>query len=312
MISRTNLLIFYRIFVLGIQNFMRNAWLTIIALIMMIVAITFALSGIVLNTTSQHVLSDLSGDLRVSVYLQPSSTAEDISSLRHAFEAHDNVDEVIYISSVEARAQFLENYGRDEQLNKAVEIAGDNVFPPSLEISVKDLDNVDIIEEIASEDKYSQIYDETSLGKVDAQNAFDRATDIQNFLIGLSIVLALMFGVIAILVIFNTIRIAIFSRSEEIQIMRLIGSPSHFIKGPFLIEASLLGIISGAASVGLIYLAIAVFSDSIQAVPELVESYNYFVDSPAIIFLMLAGSILGGVIIAIAACLWALQRYLKL
>ena len=310
-LSRHRLLIIYRIFVLGLQNFIRNAWLTIIALAMMTMAITFALSGIILNVTSTNVISDLSHNLKISIYLQPDVSSEDAQPLISTLNSHQDVDNVAYISATEAREEFSTTYN-DEYLSEAIELVGDDAFPASLEVSAKDLNKVGAIEEIAYDSQYSTLVESISLGKLDAQTTIDRAISIQNFLIRLSVILVLTFGLISIAVIFNTIRMAIFSRSEEIQIMRFIGAPTHFIYGPFLVEAGLFGILAGSLSVSLIYISLNIFSERILAVEELIESYVYFTDSILIIILMVMGSILGGIIVGISACLWALKRYLKL
>jgi cell division transport system permease protein len=75
----------------------------------------------------------------------------------------------------------------------------------------------------------------------------------RNFLIGRALVPDLFLRGISVLIIFNTIRMAIFTRGEEIKIMKLIGASNSFIRGPFLFEASMYGLVAGTISLTLVY-----------------------------------------------------------
>lgn len=303
---------FYRVFVLGLQNFVRNAWLTIAATAVMTVAITFVLAGIILNTTSRNVTTHLSENLKISVYFQPEVTPQDITQLQAVFEDNEAVAETIYIDSQIAQKRFTESYSGDIEIGQAVALVGEGVFPPSLEISVSDLNQINNVAALAETEAYEEIVESISLGKADAQRTVERATTVQNTLIQASVIFSLVFAIVAFLIIFNTIRMAIFSRREEIQIMSLIGAPWRFIREPFLVEASLYGSIGGVLAFSIIYAFIWFFGDSIEGVAELSNSYAYFAQNKGVILLMFAGAIAGGVVVSTLSCILALQKHLKL
>lgn len=300
----------YRVCLLALQNFVRNAWLTAAAMIAMIIALAFALAGLIFNLTSQNVISDLADHLTISVYLRDDASAEEILTLREDLRQHPNVKAVEYINVDTARRRFLQSYDNQET-RQAVEILSDQpVFSRSLEVTAINLDRVSGITEILRSPEYDQVVRSDSFEKLDAQKIVARAYDIQQALMRLSIVLSVVMTCLAFLVILNTMRMAIFSRREEIQIMRLIGAPSSFIRNPYLVEAGLYGLLSGVIATTIVYNLIFVFGSQIQAVPELASSYESFTRT-SVILLFGFLAVFSGILVSLLSCAYALRRYLR-
>ena len=300
----------FRIFVLGLQNFVRNSWLTVAATTAMVISIAFGLAGFIFNITSQNVIADLAHHLEISVYIEAEASSGEIESLRQNLVNHSAVERVQYVSAVEAKERFLVTYGDDQQARAAIELSSGE-FPRSLEITAVDLNKVDQIEAVLEEELYQSIIRSHSLEKVDAQAVIQRAISIQQALVRVSLTLVLVMVGLAFLVIFNTMRMAIFARREEVQIMRLIGAPAHFIRNPHLVEAGLYGFVAGLIATVLVYSLLFAFGSTIQNVPELVESYQYFTQNIWMIFVLGAIASLAGVGVSLLSCAWALQRYLR-
>lgn len=278
---------------------------------MMVIAISFVLSSVILNTTFKNVTTHLSQNLKIPVYFNKDVTLEDIQRLQADFANDSRVAGVVYVNQQEAKERFTTSYD-DIEIGQAFTLVGDDILPPSLEVSVFDLNQIDAIIAIASSPDYQDIVDSNSLDKTDAHRTIDRAIEIQDTLIRVSVAVVSVFGVVAFLIIFNTIRMAIFSRREEIQIMRLIGAPVRFIREPFLVEAGLYGVAGGLIAFGLIYGLIWSFSDTITGSHELVSSYAYFAQNKGVIFLMFIGAIGSGVIFSTLSCVLALQTHLRI
>ena len=300
----------YRIFVLGLQNFVRNAWLTMAATTAMVVALAFGLAGFIFNIAAQNVINNLAQHLEISVYIKEEAQPDQVDRLRQALAAEPAVEKVQYVSAAEAKERFLATYGDDEQARAAIELASGE-FPRSLEIIAADLNKVNQIEAVIEDSSHQPAVRSHSLEKVDAQAVIQRAIAIQRGLLRVSLALILVMAGLSFLVIFNTMRMAIFSRREEVQIMRLIGAPSHFIRNPYLVEASLYGLVSGLVATILVYSLLFSFGSKIQTVPELVESYNYFTQSFWVIFVLGLVAVVSGVFVSLLSCAWALQRYLR-
>ena len=305
------MLTFGRIMLTGCRSFVRNSWLTIAATAVMVVSITILLVAIVLNVTTQNAITEVSRNLRIAVYLQDSAVDEDWQPLREELNQNEYVSSIHYVSKQEAQMRFSESFGDDQGIVEGLEIVGGDSLPASLEISVSDLNQIEAVGAIASDQKYDPVVESVSLGKTDAKKTIERASSVRNFVVKASIVTAGVFASVAILIIFNTIRIAIFTRSEEIRIMKLIGATPGFIRGPFLVEASIYGVIAGLTATGTVYAMIVALGSRVATQPEFTATYDFFTQG-LIVSYMAVGSIVGGVFIGFVSALLAMERYLKL
>ena len=310
--TNRNLYSFYRVFIIGLQHFVRNSWLTLAATLIMVVTISFVLAGVILNSVFQRITSDLSQSITISVYLEKQGSEAEQEVLQTELLNHPSVTQVLFVDSQVARGRFIAIYGDDVAIRQAIDLVGGDIFPDALEISVDDLDALKEVATVAEAERYDPVVESVSLGKTDAQKAIERAVSLQNGLIRVSIGISAVFLTVAALIIFNTIRMTIFARREEIQIMRLIGAPAYFIREPFLVEAGLYGLSGGILAACLIYGLIWFFGDTILSVPELASSYAYFVQDKGVIVLVFAGASSGGTMVGVLSCGLALRRHLRL
>ena len=277
----------------------------------MIVATTILLLAIVLNVTTNNAISELAKNLQISVYLNEGVTEDDQQQLRDELSKNEYVSSVSYVNKQQAKDRLTDSLGEDQTIVEALALVGDDVLPASLEISVSDLNQIEAVGAIAASEKHNDIVESVSLGKNDAKKTIERASAIRNFVVKAGFVTASVFAAVSILIIFNTIRITIFTRSEEIRIMKLIGATPGFIRGPFLVEASLYGVIAGLLATGAVYSMIVTLGDRLASQPEFAATYEFFT-TPVIITYMVGGSIVGGVFIGFVSALLAMERYLRL
>lgn len=302
---------FWRILSSGATNFIRNSWLTIAATAVMVVAIIISLSAIVLNVTAKNAITELSKNLQVSVYLVDDVTENQRLTLQSTLASNEYVASVDYVSKQEAQLRLSASFGDDDGIIEGLALVGGDSLPESLEVSVTDLGQIEAVGNIPLQDKYSDTVESVSLGRTDAKKTIERASSARDFIVKASVVSAVAFGAVSVLIIFNTIRMAIFTRSEEIRIMKLIGATPLFIRGPFLVEASLYGIIAGLIAVSSVYTMIVSLGSKVSTQAEFEATYTYFLQDSTMRS-MLAGAILGGIIVAVGSSLLAMERYLKL
>ena len=308
---KRKLITFRRLFIVGCKNFVRNAWLTIAATAVMVVTIAIALTAIVINTTARNAITELSKNLKVSVYLKPDAPSDVQSSLKSALVSNQYVSTVEFVSIEQAKQNFASSFQSDDKLLEGLALVGSDTLPASYEISVKNIEKINEVGDIAKDAKYSDAVEEVSLGKTNVKSTIDRAGAAQRFVVRASIIAAAIFGAVSVLIIFNTIRMAIFTRSEEIRIMKLIGATPNYIRGPFIIEVCLYGIIAGSAAYAIVYAGIVSFGAKLATQPEFSATYTHFTQ-PSTMFTMLAGAIFGGVLVGIVSSSLAMEKYLKL
>ncbi len=295
---------------IGMQGFVRHAWLTTAAVLVMTVSLAIVLTTVVIYFSTQSAVREVSKDLQQTIYLKDGVEASETVSLQQAIIDNPAVVDINFITPAEARDLTV---GFEPTLASAFEVFGDeDVLPPAIRVTLNDIDQIDAIREIAKGQAYDDLVaslstDESSL----AQKTIDRARNIRDFAVMSSIVLSLVFVSLSCLIIFNTIRIAIFSRREEIEIMRLVGARSEFIRASFVVESCLGGLVAGLLAVGLIYAILATIGDWANAQPEFVDAYKLFHQSGSVMR-MVVGSVLGGMFAGLASAYWATRRYLRL
>jgi cell division transport system permease protein len=307
----TRMVMLWRVIKVGARNLFRNAWLTIAAIAVMVVALTIMLIALVLNVTARDVIGHLSQNLQVSIYLHDDVSDDQRQALQTALESNEYVVKVTHVTKDEALRRFTENFREDEQLLAGLALAGGDTLPASLEVSVKDLARMPDVEQIALDEQFEGMVESVTLGRTDTRSTIERAAGIQDFVTVSSIVAASIFTIVSVLIIFNTIRMALFTRSEEIRIMKLVGATPSYIRGPFLVEASLYGIIAGLIAATAVYAAIMSVGPNIAMQEEFTATYEFFAQT-SVTVLIFIGSIFAGILVGLISSFLALKRYLKL
>ena len=243
---RRGWLTFVRMCRYGINSFSRNAWLTVAAtavmsITLLIVFMTMSARQILLDTAS-----NISKQADMSIYLKGDTPEKEINTIKSRIAKLDNVVGVKYVSAEEARDQQAKQYEDDPEALEAIKESS-NEMSATLRVSVEDLNNQKSLENFIKTDKLYKKYkdprQEPSFSG-DRQQALKTVGDwVHLASIGGSIA-TVVFVVISSLVVFNTIRMAIFNRKDEIQMMKLIGAERSFIRGPFIVEAVMYGFIA--------------------------------------------------------------------
>jgi len=288
----------------GFVNFFRNWWLSIAATSIMLVTLLIISGTFLFNRAISDTLDDLSKDLTVSVYLQDDMTDEQRDQLRNEIQSDENVINVTFTSKADAKKDYLEENEFSPELIEAVGIVGDT-FPASFEAQLNDLTASDGFKRIIEQDKYSQVVESYSEERLNTAREFG---EIQKSIVNVGLVIGGIFTGISMLIIFNTIRMAIFTRRDEIRMMKLIGATKNFIRAPFLFESSLYGVISGSLTVVIIYFGLRNIGDvastvTLSGIKQLVAD-NVLIGGAAIILV--------GVIIGVISSLLAMARHLRL
>lgn len=303
---------FLRMLRYGVNNFSRNAWLTIAATAVM----TITLFVIFASVASRQVLADTVSSLRdsvsMSIYVETDTSDESVETILQDLTNTPTVVSVAYITPEEAREQFVEDNRNSPETLDAIREA-ENSLPGTFTIQIEDINDTTALQDfVANNETLKENIDENREPSFAGQrrDAIESIGRAANFAQQVGIGASIVFVIISMLIIFNTIRMAIFNRKEEIQMMKLIGAERSFIRGPFLVEAIVYGffaaLIASALGYALIFLAApALDSYDINVGPtqEILTFYAGFV---------LLGMIAIGAIIGVASSLMATRRYLKL
>ena len=298
-----------RVFRTGAKNFIRNSWLSTAATAIMFVTLIVVSMTFVANMTFSEAIRNLTAKIDVSVYLKDSVTKVDRDRFMEELRRQPNVRNVEYKSKEDALAQYREDNKDDLELLNAVSLA-ENPLPATITVQTNDPNKIQEIATVINNKENSVLQSDDPSYSGDRKQAIDRIISLADFLRNSGVVASIVFAVISTLIIFNTIRMAIFNRRDEIEIMKLIDASKWYIRGPFVVEASLYGLIAGVVTIVCVGLLLDTQSTNIaQYIPEIMYTRDYVSAHQVMIALAVAGV---GILIGVVSSMLATQRYLKM
>jgi len=302
---------FGRVLKAGLINFVRNAWLAVAAIAVMVITLTIVLFSVIANATFNNTIQQITDKIDISVYLTDSISIQQRDDLVNQIKQLDNVKSVTYLSKADA----LERYKAQNRDNLDLLLAisqTDNPLPASLQIKPYDPNNIEHIKNFLEKPEIKDLQSEQTSYSGDRKEAIDKIAAATAFFRRAGITGIAVFSVISVLIIFNTIRMAIFNRREELNIMRLLGASTWYIRGPFVVETIFYGIISAIISVTLCNILFVVQAQAFNAnslgLLDIGFASEYFADR---FWAILAIQLSLGILIGAASSIVATRRYLK-
>ncbi|MCS7233396.1 MAG: permease-like cell division protein FtsX [Synergistetes bacterium] len=272
------------------HGFMSLLTVTTIFIVLFIVGL-FLLVGI----NIRFAVESLSQSLEIRLVLKGNPTPQDVQRLYSSILSIEGVKEAKFVSRGEGLRNLAKELGREDLLS----LLKTNPLPDVFEIRVKKASDIDSVVGIIKNWRETQ---EIIYGKEAAQ----KLLALQRLLVYSGSVLALILLVSALLVIFNTIRLVVYARREEIEIMKLVGATHWFIRLPFLFEGVILGGIGGiVASIGLFF----VYREALDLV-ALNFPFIPLINDMTLIYKLCGFISLGGLLIGLGGGLFAVQRLL--
>lgn len=309
---RRQWLTFIRMCRYGVNNFTRNAWLTIAATAVMTITLLIIFATAVASNVLADSVSELSKKVDMSIYLKTSTTEEQAKPVIEFLQSLSNVEAVSFITSEQAREQNAQNNKSSQEVLDAINQAS-NKLPAVIRVNLKDINDTSQLNEFVTSNK--------ELKKVlsaDREPSFagSRRTAIENigrwtdFAQRAGLAASIIFVVISSLIVFNTIRMAIFNRKDEIEMMKLIGADKSFIRGPFLVEAIVYGFIAAVIATALGVSLFVLMSDKLQSYGVATANTTQLITN--YLGLVVLGMVLLGAFIGIISSTLATRRYLKI
>ena len=301
----------WRIIKTGLQNLVRNLTLAIAAIAVMVITLTIILFSVISSATFGNTIAQITDKIDISVYLKDSVTAATRDDLIKKFKSLENVKSVEFIS----KDQALEDYKKSNQ-DKPDLLAAisqtDNPLPASLRIKPNDPNKIEQIRTFIESKEIKALQSDATSYSGPRKDAIDNIAKATRFFQTAGLVGVVVFAMVSMLIIFNTIRMAIFNRRDELQIMRLLGASTWFIRGPFVVETIAYGLIASIISVALCYFLLVVSAGALGAssfgLLDIEFASNYFQDN---FWRILTAQMGVGILIGAASSMIATRRYLK-
>ena len=231
--------------------------------------------------------NEVRGRVVVDVYLKPDATLADRAELREALQSTPNVKSVDFISKDEALARAKEK--NPKAFEEGAELLGSNPLPDSFRVTPEDPDRIEAIVSRLDPGGTSALpaIDEVKNREEETDKILSATGLVKILTAGLAALL--LFASIALIA--NTIRLSIFARRREVEVMKLVGATNWFIRWPFVIEGVIVGFLGGVLAVLLLTIAKETFIDPLSdrfallAAPETI-------DFPLLVVLLMLACIL--------------------
>jgi cell division transport system permease protein len=275
----------------GIAGFKRAPLAATITVVTVAMALTLVGAfGITLQNLSDEFKRTYQ-QIKLEAFIDPSLDEKQVQVLVNQIGKIAGVGAVQYISSEAALQRYQQETGSD-----ILQILGENPLPPSLQITIaRDFSNLNAVKAVAEqiqsfEEVDEVVYAENVLQLLDRYLSIGTTTSI---VVGVGII------IIAIVLIFNTIRLTIHSRKNLVEIMQLVGATRRFIKAPFVIEGVLQGVFGGLIACGLLFWATTFIS----------KLSGFAIAVPTVYF---AGLIAFGAVLGLTGSYISVSKYLKI
>jgi len=290
----------------GWINFKRNGGLSTASVFIMAMSLSLMTALFLMGGAVEFLIADLQSKVDIAVYFKKDSAETEILKIKEEVAKLPEVRDVTYVSEKNALDDFVQRHKDDPALMASLDQVGGNPLLASLNIRAWQASQYAAVVSFFDSNSLKDMVEKIDYGKRKPiiEKLFSATAGINR----VGILLSIALSCIAIVVAFNTIRLAIFNLKEEIAIMRLVGASNWFIRGPFVIQ----GVISGfiAALITLILsVGITFFlSPKMEALVPGFSIFSYFLKNFSLILL---GQFAIGILLGVIASAVAMRKHLE-
>ncbi|MBA2275743.1 MAG: ABC transporter permease [Chloroflexi bacterium] len=240
------------------EGLWRNRVMSLAAIVTMVLMLVLLASLVIVLSGMQAGLDLVESKVEVRAELLEGVPRERVDALRQQVAALPEVESVTYVSKEEALAQFRSQLAEGQ--DDLTEVVGSNPLPAQLVVKLRDPREFGAVRSVleAPPGVVSRVMEQ--------QTNVDRLISITGLLRTVGIIIIALVGLTVLLIVVNSIRMALMSRADEIEIMRLVGASDAFVRWPFIFEGLLVGILGAAITLGLLSLAAAPISQLATAI----------------------------------------------
>jgi len=285
-----------------VANMRQSPVLTAATILTVTVSLTIVAVFALLAVNIERLGEAWSSEVQVVAYLENPPASQVFAEWREKLQNLPEVMEVSYISPEEAMDLFSDSLGQERDMLRGVE---PNILPASLEIS--------LVPESRTPAGVSAVVDflRNSLGFDDLHYGQAWLEKFESFMILLRLsgmVLGTILMAATLFIIFNTIRLTLFARRDELDIMALVGATPFFIKAPYVLEGAVQGAVGGLMALGIVWaLFRLVLHDGLQALLLSPGAFNIIFLSPS----HQAVLVFGGFLLGVFGSLGSLRKFVK-
>ena len=300
------LVLLKRIIRSGWLNFSRNSGLSLATIFIMVMTISLVTSLFLFRDITQFLISGLQEKVDISVYFKEATPEEDILRFGEEINKIPEVKNVEYVSREAALESFTQRYKDNPVIMESLGEVG-NPLLASLNIKAREASQYMTVANFLETSSYKNLIDK--IDYYQRKPVIERIFSITSAINKTGISFSLILAIVAILVAFNTIRLAIYNSKEEISFMRLVGASDWFIRGPFLVQGAISGFAAAIITLLIFTGALFFLGPKLEILFLGLNIFNSFTGNLGILFLI---QIFTGVGLGVVSSIIAIRKYLKI
>jgi cell division transport system permease protein len=299
---------FFRMVKFAFQGIFRNFWLSFVTTTVFLLTLFTINAVIVLNVLADAAIKSVEDRVHIEIYFVPGTTSAQEAAVSGYLTGLPQVKEVLVIPADKALEQFKDRHARDPEILAALEEIGVNPLGDALKVTASSPEDFTFILQAVETPEFSPYIREKDAE--DYQTVVEKLTNLSEKVRLGGFVMALFFALIATLIVFNTVRVAIYIHRDEIAVMRLVGARDWFIRGPFLAEVIIYSFVATVLMGGVIALSLYFWEPNIQAffAGTDISLSKFYLDNA---LLMFSSQFLGLVLLSVVTSAMAMRKYLK-
>lgn len=235
---------FFRVIKFAFQDIFRNFSLSVMTVLILILMLLSVNTVIFIKVLTGQATETIKDQIDVSIYFDHQATDKQVEEMKKYVSSFPEVTESTFLTKEETLQEFKKTYADNPKIINALAELTDNPLGSMLIVKTREPGDYKKIIQALSVPEYKGIVEARTFE--DTEKAIERIDTITKSVEQFSVALSGFFALIAFIIIFNTIRVAIYTQRIEISIKKLVGATNWFIRGPYLIEALLFSAISAA------------------------------------------------------------------
>ena len=302
-----------RIVTAGLRGFYRNRTVSLSSIFILTITLSIITAFYLFHAIFAYTLDQVTEKVDVRIYFTTDATEEQIGDVKARLMGLPQVKSVTYTSRDQALTEFREKHIGDQLTIQALDELGKNPFGASLSVVAKDTSQYQAIaEQVSSPDSGLLGGASGSVDKINyyqLKDSIDKLNNIIGWTNTVGFWLSMIFILMSCMIVYNTIRLAIFVYRDEIAVMKLVGASNMFIRGPFIVEAILYALSATVVTLAIFYPATIWVTKKTVFFFEGMNINAYFLSH----FFELTGLLLlAGIVLAVISSLLAVRKYLQI
>lgn len=224
----------------GAKNLTRSFWLSVTAVTVLMVSLSSVAIIMILRTSTSFTLRQLDNNVDMAAFLQPDVPEETIQGIGQELNKVEEIESWRYINSEEAKRELAESVNQSEGFRETILSIDFETDLDYFIVKPVGVEEYGTVHQLLTSEKYESVFREVE----DRQDFIASLQSLYFWTNWIGIVVVIVFSLIAVLVMVNILRMAIYNYRGEIEIMRLVGATNSYIQGPFVMQGTYFALIA--------------------------------------------------------------------